>query len=327
MSPKELSSTANKENKKPKIRLNNRNFGIIAITFGVGVLVSILSPWFLTSENIINVLRQNSFLFLLAMSETMVIISGGIDLSVGPIVSLSGCLAAYLVKIGVSIPLALLAGIIAGSCVGLVNGLLVTIGRMEPYLATLSMQILLAGGILYVTQGVPIVPFKDAFTIVGRGYIGFMPVPIIVVAIVGIAIHIMMSSSVFGRHIYAVGGNRKAAKVSGINLARIIVTTFIISGSLAGLSGVMLASRMASGQPSGGNGMELYAIAASVVGGASFSGGQGTIYGTLSGVVLIAIIGNALNLLNISSFLHQVVIGSVIVITVIFDRRMKRKEL
>ncbi|HPU62305.1 MAG TPA: ABC transporter permease [Bacillota bacterium] len=314
-----------KNSKKASRQALTRSFGIIVITFIVAAVVSVLSPWFLTSENIINVLRQSSFLLLVALAETLAIITAGIDLSVSSVVSISGCLTAFLVLKGYSLPLAIVAGIAIGTFLGAINAILITVGKMEPYLATLSMQIIGAGGILYATQGVPVVPFNDAFTVLGRGYLGSLPVPIVVAGVIAVLVHLMLTSTVFGRHIYAVGGNPKAARVSGVNVSRVIALTYMISGSLAGLSGVMLASRLASGQPSAGVGMEVYAIASSVVGGASFFGGEGTIYGTVAGVLLIGIIGNALNLLNVSSFLHQVIIGGVIVVTVVIDRRMKRR--
>lgn len=304
-----------------------RSFGIIAITLLVGVVLSLLSPYFLTAENILNVIRQSSFLLLIAIGQTLVIITAGIDLSVSSVISISGCLTTFLLLKGIDLNLAFLAGVVSGGLVGVLNAFLITIGRMEPFLATLSTQIIGAGTILYATQGVPIVPFNnDSFSFLGRGYLGWLPVPILVVAVVAILAHFMVSHTVFGRHLYAVGGNPKAAKVSGIDVDRMISWAYVISGLLAGLAGVMLASRLISGQPSAGVGMELNSIAAAVVGGASFFGGEGTIYGTVAGVILIGIIGNGLNLLNVSSFLHQAVIGSVIVFAVVLDRQMKKRR-
>lgn len=307
-----------------------RSLGIVGITILVALGISFLSPYFFTTRNILNVLRQSSFLLLLAIGQTIVIITRGIDLSVSSTISISGCVAAaFVIFLNGNIAVAFTLGILAGGIIGIINALLVNVGKMEPFLATLSTMIIGSGTLLYFTGGVPIVPFVDleSFTTLGRGYISWIPIPIVIVGIIAFIFYIITSNTVFGKHIYAVGGNPNAARVSGINVERSTAYAYIISGLLAGLAGVLLASRLASGQPASGEGMELMSIAASVVGGASFFGGEGTIYGTVSGVLLIGIIGNGLNLLNISSFLHQVVIGTIIIIAIIVDRNIKRRGL
>lgn len=265
---------------------------------------------------------------MVAIGQTLVIITTGIDLSVSTIISISGCVAAYFVIIlNGNLIIGFTMGILSGGIVGLINALLINVGKMDAYLTTLSTQIMGFGTLLYITNGVPVVPYAhlEPFTIIGRGYIGWLPIPIIIVIIITFIFHIITSNTVFGKYIYAIGGNSNAARVSGINVERIITSVYIISGLLAGLAGVLLASRLNSGQPNAGKEFVTYSIAATVVGGTSFFGGEGTILGTCAGVILIGIIGNGLNLLNVSSFLHQVVIGSIIVIAIIIDRYIKRQ--
>lgn len=303
-----------------------RSLGIIVITILVAIGISLLSPYFFTTKNILNIIRQSSFLCLLSMGQTIVIITRGIDLSVSSTISISGCVAAYFtILLDGNIAVAFIIGILAGGIIGIINALLINVGKMEPFLATLSTMIIGSGALLYVTGGVPIVPYVNSFTTLGRGYIGWLPIPIIIVIIIAFILDNITSNTVFGKHIYAVGGNPNAARVSGINVERSIASAYIISGLLAGSAGVLLASRLSSGQPSAGTGMELMSVCAAVVGGASFFGGEGTIYGTVSGVLLIGIIGNGLNLLNISSFLHQVVIGTILIFAIIIDRYIKRR--
>lgn len=318
------------ENVKKSLDYSNtiRSLGIVGITILVALGISFFSPYFFTTRNILNVLRQSSFLLLLAIGQTIVIIARGIDLSVASTISISGCIAAYFVIIlNGNLFIAFTIAVLCGGIIGLINALLITIGKMEPFLATLSTMIIGSGLLLYVTGGVPVVPYVSSFTTLGRGYLSWIPIPIIIVGIIAFIFHIITSNTVFGKHIYALGGNPNAARVSGINVERTTCYAYIISGLLAGLAGVMLASRLASGQPAAGTGMELMSIAASVVGGASFFGGEGSIYGTVTGVLLIGIIGNGLNLLNVSSFLHQVVIGTIIIIAIIVDRNIKRRGL
>jgi len=306
-----------------------RSLGIFGITILLIFIISFLSPNFYKTENILNVLRQSSFLLLVAIGQTLVIITQGIDLSVTTIVSVTGCVAAYFVIIlNGNLIIAFTIGILSGGIIGLINALLINVGKMEPFLATLSTQIIGYGALLYITNGVPIVPYLylKPFAILGRGYIGWLPIPIIVVMIITFIFYIITSNTVFGKYIYAIGGNPNAARVSGINVERTIIYVYIISGLLSGLAGVLLASRLNSGQPNAGKDIVTMSIAATVVGGTSFFGGEGTIWGTFSGVVLIGIIGNGLNLLNVSSFLHQVVIGSIIVMAIIIDRYIKRHQ-
>lgn len=321
-------TSENVNSKQSYSNILRRIFGIIGITVLTAIFISFLSPYFFTARNILNVLRQSSFLLLMAIGQTLVIITAGIDLSVGTTISITGCVAAYFaIILNGNLTVAYTIGILCGGMIGFLNSMIINIGRVVPFLATLSTMIIGSGVLLYVTKGVPIPPFLKPFSTLGRGYVGWIPIPIIIVTIVAFIFYIITSNTVFGKYIYAVGGNPNAAKVSGINVEKIICYVYTISGLLSGLAGVMLASRLDSGQPTAGKGMELISIAASVVGGASFFGGEGTIYGTVAGVLLIGIIGNGLNLLNISSFLHQAVIGIVIIMAVVIDQNTKRKNL
>jgi ribose/xylose/arabinose/galactoside ABC-type transport system permease subunit len=306
-----------------------RSLGLFAFTTLLIFIISFLSSNFYKTENILNVLRQSSFLLLTAIGQTLVIITQGIDLSVTTIVSITGCVAAYFVTLSNgNLIIGFTIGILSGGIIGLINAWLINVGKMEPFLATLSTQIIGFGTLLYITNGVPVVPYLylKSFAILGRGYIGRIPIPIIIAISIAFIFYIITSKTVFGKYIYAIGGNPNVARVSGIKVERIIVYVYIISGLLSGLAGVLLASRLNSGQPNAGKDIVIMSIAATVVGGTSFFGGEGTIWGTFLGVILIGIIGNGLNLLNVSSFLQQVVIGSIIVIAIILDRSLKGRQ-
>ncbi len=294
--------------------------GILAGFLLLCTALTFLSPAFLTVENLMNVLRQVSTNANLAFGMTLVIIIGGIDLSVGSILAFSGTLAAGLITLsGLPVPLSIGIGLLAGTLIGFLNGLVVTRTGIAPFIVTLAtMQI--ARGLAYVyTDGLPVRTLVDDFNFVGNGYLGPIPLPVIYSTIMFIILCFLLYRTKFGRYVYALGGNRQASIFSGININRVQLGVYSIIGFLSALSGIVLCARMYSGQPTAGNGFELDAIAAVVLGGTSFSGGIGTLGGTLIGVFVIGVLNNGLNLLNISSFWQLVVKGLVILLAVYLD--------
>ncbi|HEY4544631.1 MAG TPA: ribose ABC transporter permease, partial [Tissierellaceae bacterium] len=262
------------------------------------VLISFASPRFLTKSNLLNVFRQTSINAIIAAGMTFVILTGGIDLSVGSILGFSGAIAAGLLAGGVNIFFAIVAALIIGAVAGMFNGIIITKGKVQPFIATLAMMILLRGATLVYTSGrpipVPAATTSPIFRKIGAGYIAGIPIPIFIMAIIFLVCYLVLTQSKFGRHLYAVGGNEKAAKLSGINTDRIKVLAYTISGILASVAGLIVTSRLSSAQPTAGDGYELDAIAAVVLGGTSLVGGQGSILGTIIGALIIGILNNAL---------------------------------
>lgn len=299
------------------------NFGIL-VAFVVLYLFLAVNPQtsrsFLTRQNMFNVLRQISTNLYLACGMTMIIILGGIDLSVGSIIALSGCVAAACVsRYGLPIPVAIVTGILIGAVFGMINGLIVSKTTIPPFIVTLA-NMNIARGLAYVyTGGSPVRVVTKEWQFIGAGYIGIIPTPVIILIIVLIITGLLMNNTKLGRHIYAVGGNVQAAQFSGISVSRVKFWIFTYSGIMAGLAGIVLASRMYSGQPTAGDGAEMDAIAAVVVGGTSMSGGSGKIGGTIIGALIIGFLNNGLNLMNVNSFWQYVVKGLVILLAVFID--------
>ncbi|MEW9031443.1 MAG: ribose ABC transporter permease [Planifilum fimeticola] len=298
-------------------------FQKIGPLMGLGAIVivlSFISEDFLTVTNIFNVLRQISINALLAFGMTFVILTGGIDLSVGSILALSGALSAGMIAGGTDPILAVLAGLAAGTLMGAANGLLVAKGRVAPFIATLATMTIYRGLTLVYTEGRPITFSNDAFSLLGKGYFLEIPVPVIWMLLSFLILYYLLRNTTFGRHIYAVGGNEEAAVLSGIRADRVKIRVYAISGLFASLAGIILTSRLSSAQPTAGVAYELDAIAAVVLGGTSLAGGRGWIAGTLVGAMIIGVLDNGLNLLNVSSFYQQVVKGGVILLAVLLDR-------
>lgn len=296
------------------------NMGILIALFVICIALSFLSDVFLTQKNIMNVLRQMSTNLYLACGMTMVIILGGIDLSVGSIIAFSGVVTVGLIaRNGMPIAAAVLAGIFIGVVVGAFNGMVIAKTTIPPFIVTLATMNIARGAAYIYTGGQPIRVMSDEFNFIGSGYVGDVPTPVIYLAVIAFASFLIMNQTKFGRHIYAVGGNTQAAKFSGINTARVKFYVHTFSGLMAGITGVVLASRMFSGQPTSGDGAEMDAIAAVVLGGTSMSGGSGKIGGTVIGGFVIAVLNNGLNLMNVNSFWQYVVKGAVILIAVYVD--------
>ncbi|MFC7420786.1 ribose ABC transporter permease [Iodobacter arcticus] len=298
---------------------------LLALLLISGVL-SVMSRDFLTVNNLLNVLRQVSINALIAFGMTFVILLGGIDLSVGAVLALSSVAIASMMAAGVDPVLATLFGVLAGAALGAVNGIIISRGKVAPFIATLGTMTVFRGLALVASDGRPITGFNsDFFSMLGAGYIGnLIPVPVITTLIAFVALWFILKKTVFGRHVYAVGGNEEASLISGVKVNRVKLWVYTLSGGLSALAGVILTSRLNSAQPNAGMGYELDAIAAVVLGGTSLSGGRGWIVGTLIGAVLIGVLNNGLNLLSVSSFYQQVIKGSVILLAVLLDRSAKK---
>lgn len=292
------------------------------------IVVSILNPSFLDLSNLLNLLRQISINGLIAFGMTFIILTGGIDLSVGSILALSSAFIALMITSGVDPIIALIIGVLIGFVLGAVNGLLVTKGNMAPFIATLATMTIFRGLTLVITDGNPITNLGDSylFQLFGKGYFIGIPVPAVTMIIVFVILLILLQKTTFGRHTYAIGGNEVAAKISGIKVNKIKILIYGISGLMSALAGGILTSRLNSAQPTAGTSYELDAIAAVVLGGTSLTGGKGRIVGTLIGVLIIGVLNNGLNLLGVSSFYQQVVKGVVILIAVLIDRKKIRES-
>lgn len=299
------------------------NLGIIVAFLVLCVFLSVFpktSGSFFTRQNIFNVLRQISTNLFLACGMTMVIILGGIDLSVGSIIALSGCISAGCVaRYNLPLPIALLMGLLVGLLVGMFNGAVISKTTIPAFIVTLA-TMNIAKGLAYVyTGGSPVRVVTKEWQFLGAGYVGIFPTPVVILVIVLIITAIIMNKTKMGRHMYAVGGNQQAAEFSGIKVEKVKFFVDAFSGLMAGLAGIVLASRMYSGQPTAGDGAEMDAIAAVVVGGTSMAGGSGKIGGTIIGGLIIGVLNNGLNLLNVNSFWQYVVKGVVILLAVFLD--------
>lgn len=310
--------------RKPK-RFKLEGLGSLIGLLLIMIVLSVTADNFLTVDNLFNVLRQVSINALIAFGMTFVILTGGIDLSVGSILALSSALTAGLMAGGTDTWLAVIVGLLVGIVMGAVNGLLVAYGRLAPFIVTLATLTVFRGLTLVYTDGKPITGLNKDFAFMGKGYFLQIPMPIIWMIIAFAVLYIVLKHTTFGRRVYAVGSNEEATWLSGISTTRVKVMVYSISGLLAAVSGLILTSRLNSAQPTAGATYELDAIAAVVLGGTSLSGGKGRIVGTLVGAVIIGVLSNGLNLLEVSSFYQQVVKGAVILVAVLFDRSKKHK--
>ncbi|EDP67216.1 ribose ABC transporter permease [Carnobacterium sp. AT7] len=290
------------------------------------ILVTIVNPSFIAPTNLLNLLRQVSTNALIAFGMTFVIITGGIDLSVGSTLALSSALMAGAIASGLDPILAMVLSLLTGTIFGAVNGLLITKGKMAPFIATLATMTIYRGLTLVYTDGNPITGIGDSFIFkfVGRGYLLGIPFPVVLMIISFILLYILLHKMTFGRKTFAIGGNEKASFIAGIKNDRIKTGIYALSGLMASLAGIIITSRLDSAQPTAGTSYEMDAIASVVLGGTSLSGGRGRLVGTLIGALIIGTLNNGMNLLGISSFYQQVVKGIVIIIAVLLDRKNKK---
>ena len=329
-------------------RLSDRQKDIIQKFAALGslfVLIAVFSATssaFFTVNNAMTIALQVTSIALLGIGATCVIITGGIDLSVGSVLALAGVVAALAVKDwSIPVPFAMLIGILTGSICGWINGILVTKMKLPPFIATLGMMLIARGVALQITGARAVSGLGEAFGVLGNGSLfrivnigddGFpsvvfpgIPYPVILMVVIAIAVSLMLNRSVLGRHIYAVGSNADAARLSGVNVTRVVSFTYVLSGTLAGLTGCVLMSRLVTAQPNEGVMYELDAIASAVIGGTSLMGGVGTISGTGIGAFVIGILRNGLNMNGVSAFTQQIIIGLVILGTVWIDQLRNRR--
>ncbi|VOA87737.1 ribose transport system permease RbsC [Streptococcus pneumoniae] len=298
---------------------------VIALIILMAV-ITIINSNFLTANNLLNLLLQVTSNALIAFGMTFVILTGGIDLSVGSILALSSALTAGLLGSGMPVTLAILISLILGCILGMMNGLLISYGKLAPFIVTLATMTIFRGATLVYTNGNPITKgLSDTFLFqfLGQGYIVGIPFPVIIMFImfiVFIVLYVLLHKTAFGKSVYAIGGNEKAAYISGVKLNKVKIIIYSISGIMASISGLIITSRLSSAQPTAGASYEMDAIAAVVLGGTSLSGGKGRILGTLIGALIIGVLNNGLNIIGVSAFWQQVVKGVVILIAVLIDR-------
>ena len=299
--------------------------------------ISLMSDKFLTVDNAWNVMRQISVNICISVGMTLVVLTSGIDLSVGSVLAFCGAITAGLLKFGIELPAnnlyigftllgAILAGLMVGALLGLFNGWTVTRFKVPPFVATLAMLTIARGLTLLWTKGFPISNLGDSFAYIGTGWFLGIPLPVWISALVIVSAVIITQKTALGRYIYAIGGNEHASKLSGININRVKLIVYSIAGVLAAVGGIMVTSRLDSAQPNAGISYELDSIAAVVIGGTSLSGGRGTIMGTVLGAIIIGVLNNGLVLLNVSPFWQQVVKGGVILLAVIIDKANSKND-
>jgi len=301
-----------------------RQVGTLLGLLLLGALLSILSPYFLTVSNLLNVLEQTSINAVIAAGMTFVIISGGIDLSVGSIVAFSGVLLASTLQAPLPASLAIAVGVAGGAACGLVNGLLITRGRLPPFIATLGMMSVARGAALVFTEGRPVSGFEAGFRSLATGRVLGIPAPVLAAVVVYALAYVLLTRTRFGRYVYAIGGNEEATRLSGVAVRFHKTMVYVLCGVTSALAAVLLTARLNSAQPIAGIMYELDAIAATVIGGTSLLGGSGSLGGTLVGALIMGVLRNGLNLLGVSSFLQQIVIGIVIIVAVLVDSILKR---
>lgn len=308
-----------KANLKLSIKDLAKRYGIVIAFLLLVIFFSIASPRFLSGNNILNLLRQISVRGILSIGMMFVILGCGIDLSIDNNVTLCGIIIALLLKSGVGVFIAMLAGVLCGAVIGSANGYFVAYRRMPAFIVTMATNMIMKGVLLVITDGKPISNLPEEYCAIGRNYA--LGVPVLVWFMIGVFIlaFFLLNFTVFGRRLYAVGGNKKAARVSGINATLIEALTYTFCGGMCGLASGLLTSRVASATSTAGQGMESLAIAACVIGGVSFSGGKGTVFGAIIGILLIGVINNGMDIIRVNSYYQNIVMGAIILVAVLID--------
>jgi ribose transport system permease protein len=326
------SATATVPAPRPKVRVKTlgdiagrESGGLIVLLVTVGAL-TLASPEFLTGNNLANLARQVAIFGILAIGQLMVILTGGIDLSVGSILGLAGAVTAQLLVSGVPIIPAILIGVVVGGVLGVANGVLVTRFKLPPFIATLGMLGIARGIVLVITDANTIQGLPDSFQTVANGTVLGIPNLLIIFVVITAIAWFVLNRTVFGRYVYAVGSNPEAARLAGVPVAMVTTAVYVISGVLAAVGGVLLTSRLGAGVPTAGTGFELQAIAACVIGGASLSGARGSAIGAACGALIIGVLNNGGNLLAINAFYLQIAIGVLVLVAVGFDQLNTRKK-
>jgi inositol transport system permease protein len=301
-------------------------FGVFLILIAMIIVMSILTPFFFTAGNLLDIVRQVSIVGITAIGATLVLITAGVDLSPGSVIGLTSVAAGMYAQTGTSIFIPIILGIVVGALAGLVNGFLITKGSIAPFIATLAMMTAARGLAMLVSGGHPVSVTNEAFGFIGGGDLAGIPVPIIIFLVLGIIFHIILTKTKLGKWTYAIGGNEQAAIVCGLNVAKVKLILYTLAGLLAGIGSVILTSRVGSGDPNSGVGYELDAITAAVIGGTSLSGGIGTIPGTIVGALIIGVMNNGLDLLGVSSYWQSILKGVIIALAVFLDTRRNKKK-
>ena len=298
-------------------------YGVYIALLVLFVVMSVASSNFLNVTNLLNILKQNAVFGVIAVGMTFVIVTGGIDLSVGAIVAMSACFATSLAQKGTTVPLpvSLLTGLVLGVACGAFSGLFIAYAHIPAFIATLATQTIVRGIVFVFTDGRPITGVTDAYKVLGRSSVGIVPIMVIVYIVFLLLGTFLLKYMKFGRHVFAVGGNKQAARVSGIDVRLTEFLVYVISGFCSAFAGLMLSSRIQTGQPAGGEGYELDAITAVVIGGASLSGGKGSVLGSFVGILVVGILTNGLDLLNVSSYYQRIIKGAIILLAVLADSR------
>jgi inositol transport system permease protein len=302
-------------------------FGMLIILLVLFILMSILTPYFLTAGNLLNIILQMSTVGIIALGVTFVIITTGIDLSSGSVIALVSVASATFAHPGQFLLIVpILVGLLVGFGTGLINGTIVAKGKIHAFIVTLGMMTVARGAALLFTGGQPIGGISDSFSFIGGGALIGIPVPILIFALVGIVSYILLNRTKFGKYVYAIGGNEQAARIAGVNVSKTLIMVYSYAGLLTGIAGIILTARISSGQPSAGLNYELDAISAAVIGGTSLYGGIGTVGGTIIGALILGIINNGFDLLGVSSYWQEILKGVIIVIAVLIDSKKNKRS-
>jgi len=310
------------EDKRLKEMINSQR--ILIVLVALTAIMSLTIDNFASIDNIMTIARQVAVYGIVSVGMTFVIMTGGIDISIGSTLALGGVVAGLLMNSGMNIFLAIIITLVVGGLVGAINGVLITYGKILPFVATLGMMNLIRGLALVLSDGQAVWGLPDNFLKISSSYLWVIPVPVIIMIVVFIGGHFLLKDYSIGRYFLAVGGNQEAAKLAGINTKRIITLAYAICGMLASLSGIVLASRLGTGQPSAGVGYELISIASVVIGGTSLLGGVGSMTGTLWGTLILGLVSSALNQLGVQAFYQTMVIGAIVLLAVLFDNHRKK---
>ncbi len=301
-------------------------FALIVLIVLFGVFVWTEAPQVASTVNLINILRNTTFIFIIGCFTTLVLVSGGLDLSIGSVFLVGAMATASLLDNGVSVPLSILLGVGAGSLAGFINGVLINYVNIPSFIATLGMLYIARGIVVFLTNSLPVAPLPGEFNVIGQGALLGIPYLVFYAVVVGLFAHVLLEYSVFGASIRAVGGNREAAQNMGINVRRVSLIVYVLSGTSAGFAGMLMSARLGSGQPSLGQGMELQVISAVIIGGTSIFGAIGSIGGTVLGALVLSVLAYGLILLRINPVLQLVIVGCIILLAVAFDQ-LRRKRM
>lgn len=296
-----------------------KKYGPLFILAGLAIIMSFASPYFLTPDNLETVAKQTAVIGVLTIGELLVIITGGIDLTVGATLAFSMVISAMMLKAGLPIALCLIAALVIGAVVGYLNGFVVTRMKLPPFIATLGMSGILRGAALIITGGLPVSSLPESINWFGKGTVLFLSAPVLILAILAVIFQVLLSKTIFGRQVYALGSNNEATRLAGIDVGARTRRIYMLSGILAAVAGILLMGRLSAAQPTAATGYESNAIAASVIGGASMLGGVGTIWGAIVGAFIMSILTNGFTLLHVNTFFQQSAIGFILIAAVYLD--------